>query len=254
MRGFYDSLVAKEASFIASIVHGRSKLRKSRERTARFGKTFEVDDWIVSVAYIQADIPIDLQVDSSEEVISDPFYSINPGQQLIGRDYDIYRLETRLLMSTSHMLQITRFSGAGKSDLLLHLCVWWKRSHFIKNGFYADFRGKEALSDVFTDIAAKYGVLSPAVNSTSSPDFTTKINPDHPSAPSIDLMQVAAEAMRSHVLLLVFDSLESMSQQSCASLSMFLRHLTSTPKPMRSFLILSSCHSVEEPLNLGSRK
>jgi hypothetical protein len=254
MRTFYHSLIANEASFVSSVLQARSKLRTNRERSARFGKTIEVDDWIVPVVYVRANIPIDLQTDNSERTFSEPDYSNDPDQQLIGRDYDIYRLETELLNLRSHILQITGFSGAGKSSLLQHLCVWWQRSCLIEDHFYADCRGNEAVSVILASIAAKYGGLLPAMDTISSPDYKAGSNPNHPSAPNIDVMQVAAEAMRNCNLLLVFDSLESMPQKSLEKLRMFLKHLTSKPKPMRSFLILSSCRSVEESLNLSKRK
>lgn len=60
-------------------------------------------------------------------------------KQLVGRDFDILRLEKRVLKS--HVLYASGLIGVGKTALLKHMATVWKSTGFVQVTAHVDLRG-----------------------------------------------------------------------------------------------------------------
>lgn len=149
LRQFYRELLTQGKSFATSAAAGRQALRSYPTRPARFGLERVLNDSFVVVAYEAGNASsifsprVDTWRNDSPHSIS--WIGINATnldeplrveQQLVGRDFDILRLEKRVLQS--HVLYVSGLIGVGKTALLKYIATVWKSTNFVQATVHVD--------------------------------------------------------------------------------------------------------------------
>ena len=147
---FYRALLVDGYSFPSAAAAGRAALRSSLARPARFGFQREVNDHFVAVAYGHGHDQFLSQVAPRER--KPPIFSLSslnpdsgrsddpsyaPEDSLLGRGFDLLRLERQL--SQSRIVYLHGLYGIGKTAFLKHAASIWKLSHFADAVVYLDF-------------------------------------------------------------------------------------------------------------------
>ncbi|KUL83255.1 hypothetical protein ZTR_10450 [Talaromyces verruculosus] len=133
---FYQSFLVERLTFSAASRKARQVLRTDMLRPARFGVQRELLDSFVPVTYGTGDscVLIDniLHKDLSQHVPSirslQPQISIDP-LKVIGRDFDILRLEKELCRNQN--IYLHGLAGVGKSSFLQYVSALWQCTHFV---------------------------------------------------------------------------------------------------------------------------
>lgn len=165
LRHFYRELLTRGKSFATSAAAGRQALRSYPTRPARFGLERFLNDSFVVVAYEAANVSslfspkVDTWRDDSPHSIS--WININATnldeplrveQQLVGRDFDILRLEKRVLQS--HVLYVSGLIGVGKTALLKYIATVWKSTNFVQATVHVDLgkQNTQSADDLLEDM------------------------------------------------------------------------------------------------------
>ncbi|CVL11809.1 hypothetical protein FPRO06_13104 [Fusarium proliferatum] len=148
---FYNDLLCSGKSFAASAAAGREALRLNPIRPARYGLDRRLSDSFVAVAYEEGNNSSSFSdnfggsfnhhwalgsktlVEGSESAIRQSNSHLNPTsdeQELIGRDFEILRLEKILMRS--HVLFMSGVLGVGKTALLRHAARVWKSTQLVQ--------------------------------------------------------------------------------------------------------------------------
>lgn len=128
---FYRNFLVHRLNFSSAASKARRVLLKNPLRQARLGMELEVKDWFVSVVYISGE---DMQIDGpqasapTETSASDVILSLgaDSDSSVIGRDYDILRLER--VLADSDVVFLHGAPGVGKSVMMRHAVETWRKT------------------------------------------------------------------------------------------------------------------------------
>jgi predicted ATPase len=99
-----------------------------------------------------------------------PKFDISNDRKIIGRDFDILRVEMALLkrpdetqVNTMQALYLYGMSGVGKAAFLKYLCALWKNTSFVDAAIYIDFetRHLQSVDDFVLEIIAQLPPAKP---------------------------------------------------------------------------------------------
>jgi len=184
---FYWNFMVKHLNFSAAASSARDELRKSATRYARFNLKRPLLDWFVPVVYTSGP-PLVLASDVSSTGTCEnamPKSDIFSDHELIGRDFDILRVEKALLkrpeetqVDTMQALYLYGIPGVGKSAFLKYLSALWKNTSFIDAAIYIDFESRhlQSVDDFVSEIIAQLPP-APNLNSDSHPQVSLEKMP-----------------------------------------------------------------------------
>lgn len=152
---FYHGLLVDGSSFAASAAIARRTLRLKSKRPARFGLHRDLSDSFVPVVYGSAGESIFIAADHGEQrhVAKSPSPSIAehdndilpPVSRVLGRDFDVLRLEKVLLQSG--LVCVHGLAGVGKSAFLRYAASTWKKTAFVDAVITVDFAERAIMSE-----------------------------------------------------------------------------------------------------------
>ena len=129
---FYSNFFVQRLSFSSAASKARRVLLENPLRQGRLGMKLEVKDWFVSVVYIVGE---DMQVDGpqasigTEDSVPGAILGLEPANSddgVIGRDYDILRLER--MLADSDVVFLYGDAGVGKSVMMRHAVETWRKT------------------------------------------------------------------------------------------------------------------------------
>ncbi len=150
---FYWNFFSRRLTFSSAASKARGVLMEYPQRQARLGMKLEVKDWFISVIYIAGQ---EMQIDGSmaSEAIGKHelggtlgFEWANSDESVIGRDYDILRLERKL--ADSDVVFLHGAPGVGKSAMMRHAIKTWRQTDGYDSAIFVDLL-KEPIS--FADV------------------------------------------------------------------------------------------------------
>jgi CHAT domain/NACHT domain len=223
-RVLYDDLISGKPLSTA-ITHARKVLFRDKSRSAFFGASIELEDWLLPIVYSSSNfvfntypttIPktvgsaeiaeaLDVAVqnassrsrpDSPSNRFHQKYRPFLDSRTLLGRDFEILQMQ-QLLLEERNALLLRGLGGIGKSFLLQHLCLWWTRVGFCDDSLYYEFSSKIwSLEQLVADMGSHMFV--------KDLEFQTK-----PVQEQIKLIHQVCHDIR---LLIVLDNLEAISQ------------------------------------------
>ncbi|KAH7140266.1 hypothetical protein B0J13DRAFT_637726 [Dactylonectria estremocensis] len=172
---FYKQLLFEGDSFSASAAGGRRALRENPMRPTRYGSQSHLNDYFVVVAYdrehalppfsrkfdwIQRSVSgLDSKLVENHDRATSNCSSVSntsPStlldwasgthcqpqlplveESLTGRDFELLRLEKRILQS--RILYVSGMAGVGKTAFLKHVAFIWRSTHFVQAVAHIDF-------------------------------------------------------------------------------------------------------------------
>ena len=215
--------------FSLAVHKSRQALARHPARSARFGKSVNLNDFLVPVLYYSgSDTSLNLtnteqyprsgMGDAEPEHCPPSFEQTNkvthpersrrwrnaacPPMDFISRDMDILNIERKILLGgkSSRMLMLHGPAGSGKTTLLWYLAEWWKVTKFVDSSSYIDFDADYTQTNPQTIdyiLAKLYADITP----------TAPTSLDH-TEPQIPPLQQALTTIRNRKHLIVFDHLE----------------------------------------------
>lgn len=158
---FYRHLFLQRLTFSSAASKARHVLRENPLRQARLGMRLEVKDWFISVVYIAGK---EIQVDGPQASLA-PLKSgfgaalgltpADPADHVIGREYDILRLERMLADSDVVFLHGSR--GVGKSVMMRHAVETWRKTDGYDLVVYVDLLIDPRIADIEKQIEDQIG-------------------------------------------------------------------------------------------------
>lgn len=152
---FYQGLLLDGMDFPTAASNARDMLRQQSDREGRFNLKRPLLDWFIPVSYcygpleeplfeIQTHYTAPIKSPTSQTATDD---STPIQANLVGRDFDILRLEKRLLgqsfeygkTSAMKVLYLYGVPGVGKSAFLKNLGSVWRSTSFVDVVIYIDF-------------------------------------------------------------------------------------------------------------------
>jgi hypothetical protein len=153
-----------------AIAHARKELFREKSRSAFFGASLELEDWLLPIFYSNSDFKLDIlppgdveavvstKVTNALEALDVPvpvissssgpdgdsgkvhqkYRSILDTHSLLGRSFEILQMQ-QLLLEERNALLLRGLGGIGKSFLLQHLCYWWTRIGFCDDALYIEY-------------------------------------------------------------------------------------------------------------------
>ncbi|SCO76812.1 uncharacterized protein FRV6_01024 [Fusarium oxysporum] len=145
MSTFYSMLLRGKSSFLEATFAGRQTLASRPMRSTRYGVEVEVNDFIVPVYYSSKGHSSTTKVayTPQEHIDCNTPESTFDMHRLVGRESDIFLVETYLLLRTNIAL-VHGSPGIGKSSFLRHLCLWWEETGLVKDSIFYDMFTNEA--------------------------------------------------------------------------------------------------------------
>lgn len=174
LTSFYRHFITEGQNFSAAASLARHAIRRDPDRCARFNLRLRIVDWFVPVVYCYGSpMRITVQKDgckfsttASRGII--PPINTNPFKYLcvIGRDFDILRLEKRLLAKSTNVpaVWLCGHPGVGKSTLLQHISSLWTSTSFLEAILYIDFAAHPMrnMDDFITELLVQLPTPTPA--------------------------------------------------------------------------------------------
>src|SRR5262249_9673765 len=108
---------------------------------AAFNETIALEDWLLPVAYQNREPRLPFRDFTPEEAARSYAEEAErspepvPEYGFFGRDLDVLRIETALLMRRNLVL-VQGMGGSGKTTLLKHLAHWWELTGLTERSFY----------------------------------------------------------------------------------------------------------------------
>ncbi|KFY23527.1 hypothetical protein V493_05810 [Pseudogymnoascus sp. VKM F-4281 (FW-2241)] len=168
---FYHTLLVSGASFSEAAAMGRRMLRMNPMRSARYNRQQRRQDSFVAVTYgpgfdsvtLLAQSPYSWQRSFMHHQTPLPAISSGPlptlaTEELYGRDFDLLRLERRLLETES--VYLYGWAGVGKSVFLRRAISLWKSTNFVDAVVAIDFSKDLFLSSEDVSLAMLRQLLS----------------------------------------------------------------------------------------------
>ncbi|KAH7390364.1 hypothetical protein BKA64DRAFT_679066 [Cadophora sp. MPI-SDFR-AT-0126] len=138
LESFYHDLLVNGSSFSGAAAAGRKALRSDPARPARYGLQRDLKDSFVAVAYglgsdavITEAVADDLRpgrVSRYRREEMDNYFPSPATPRLLGRDFDLLRLEKRL--SRVSIIHLYGTAGVGKTSFLDYAASVWKSTNF----------------------------------------------------------------------------------------------------------------------------
>jgi hypothetical protein len=135
---FYDRLLLARLTFASAVRAARHALRSLPTRHARFGARKELVDWFIPVLYScgaesalkihDRERPLFITDDTTRAIVGQDVVMISRGPELLGRDYDILRLENIVLQGGP--VYIHGAAGVGKTAFLGYVSSIWEKTSF----------------------------------------------------------------------------------------------------------------------------
>jgi tetratricopeptide (TPR) repeat protein len=209
----------------SAVLAGRRELAADKTRRAAFNETIELEDWLLPVVYQNREPRLVFREFTPQEAAR--WYaeaaerSPEPVTEygFFGRDLDVLRIETALLMRRN-LLLVQGMGGSGKSTLFRHLAHWWELTGFTERTFYFGWDERAwTRAQIMRELASK---VLPA-------DIVRAFDTMAEAAQQ----QAVAAALRSKRQLLILDNLESVTAAPLA-----IPHSLNTTQrdELRSFL------------------
>lgn len=198
----YGDLFAGQA-LGSAVLAARGNLAADKKRRAAFNETIELEDWLLPVLYQNREPQLTFREFSAEEAAA--WYRDAAEQTpepeteygFFGRDLDVLRIETALLMKRN-LLLVQGMGGSGKSTLFKHLAHWWELTGLIQRTFYFGWDKRAwTRAQILRELAPK---VLPA---DAGRVFDTMSEATQ--------QQAVAAALRSNRHLLILDNLESLT-------------------------------------------
>ena len=184
---------------------GRRELFNQKARSAYFGMSIDLEDWLLPVVYGAQKVDLKLRkFEAAEEEVyleltGSQYRFTQPEYRFVGRDVDILRLERGLLAHNVLLLQ--GMGGTGKTTLLGYLRDWWQRTNFAEQVFYFGYDAKAwTLEQMVFEMGQKLYGRFETFSSLSAEAKTQKV--------------VGSLKASRHILIL--DNLESVTGQALA--------------------------------------
>ena len=164
---FYWNFFLRRLNFSFAASKARGVLMKNPQRQARLGMKLDVKDWFISIVYIAGQ---EMQIDGP--IASVAMYKYELGDTLdskwahtdegvIGRDYDVLRLERMLADSDVVFLQGS--PGVGKSAMMRHAIESWRKTNAYDSAVFVDLlRDPITFADVEEQIVNQTSNISEA--------------------------------------------------------------------------------------------
>jgi hypothetical protein len=193
LTSFYQGLLLDRMDFPTAASNARDMLRQQSDREARFNLKRTLLDWFIPVSYCYGPLEERLFEAQSHYIapINSPTSQTLPMDDstpihanFVGRDFDILRLEKRLLgqpfengeTSAMKALYLYGVPGVGKSAFLKNLGSLWRSTSFVDAVIYIDFtvtsiRSREAL---LTELLAQLPHDKSTVSDAPADTVTTK--------------------------------------------------------------------------------
>jgi hypothetical protein len=165
LRCFYHSLFLQGYGFSQAARQAREVLRSDPERQARLGLKRPVNDYFVPVVYsLGQDVKFMTRKRSNiGRRLSAIDFSTQTGKvatktdlPLVGRDFDLLRLEKHLLQRG--IVHLTGRAGVGKTALLRYARDIWLQTSFVDIVLFIDFSKAKESSDVVKSLVSQIPV------------------------------------------------------------------------------------------------
>ena len=139
---FYWNFFLRRLTFSFAASRARGVLMENPQRQARLGMKLDVKDWFISIVYIAGQ---EMQIDGPIASVAMDKYELgdtldskraHTDESVIGRDYDILRLERMLADSDVVFLQGS--PGVGKSAMMRHAIATWRKTDAYDSAIFVD--------------------------------------------------------------------------------------------------------------------
>ncbi|KAK5734640.1 hypothetical protein LTR17_008717 [Elasticomyces elasticus] len=126
---FYESYLCQNGNFTTSFGLARLALGRCNIRRTNYDSEVTLHDCVVPRLYV-SNIPGNRMLLS--RVAKVDTFEASEGEATLGRDTDIFRLETFLLLQETRNLALLKGPpGVGKTALLRHLAHWWEDTNLV---------------------------------------------------------------------------------------------------------------------------
>jgi hypothetical protein len=180
LEAFYHALLVRGGSFSEAAAAGRSILRMNPMRPARYNRQQRRQDSFVAITYgpgldcVLAQSTYSWQRPFMDHTIllpaicsAAPLTPVTEG--LHGRDFDLLKLEKRLLQT--HCVYMHGLAGVGKSVFLNRAVSLWKSTHFVDAVVAIDFSKDVILSGEDVSLA----MLRQLLSQVSVPQYQSRL-------------------------------------------------------------------------------
>lgn len=132
-----------------AVTKARKKLFQDRNRSAAFGMTVSMGDWVLPVMYSEKEVHFKLKKQHAEEwreavKAEKAARWEEPKHGFCGRDLDIISVERFFVLPPKRHLLMRGLRGVGITSFLQHLAYWWEKTSFTTNSIYIN--AKEQLN------------------------------------------------------------------------------------------------------------
>ena len=162
LRGLYHSLFLEECTLAHAARNAREILRKNPERNARFSLKRSVCDYFIPVLYtLGQDVKF---VSRQKQSILGTFSLFNFAmrwgkfkrddvERLVGRDFDVLRLEKHLI--AYDRVHLVGRAGVGKTAMLHYVSKIWRQTSFVDAVAIIDISKTKTLSDLINSFISQ---------------------------------------------------------------------------------------------------
>ncbi|RSL43369.1 hypothetical protein CEP54_015117 [Fusarium duplospermum] len=133
----YRSLFHLRMSPVSAIYETRRYLHANKTRAAVLATNVQLEDYLIPVLYEQsAEHGTSHSTPMATDTLPNPLPSESqlphmvPRSEMIGRDFDLLRVETALTMQ-SHVIELTGTLACGKTHFIRHASTWWEHTGFV---------------------------------------------------------------------------------------------------------------------------
>ncbi|KAH0591658.1 hypothetical protein MHUMG1_10606 [Metarhizium humberi] len=268
-RAFYQSFLVRFGDIGVAAAQSRRALCIRKERLARFQMKIQLQDWIIPVVYLsKAALGSQAKDGSLRQVLQgsptlsppqSPILPASPSNALIGRDYDMFRLESYLAKHKA--VELCGNIGVGKSSLI---GTEWHSTTFAEVEFSWDLhRIIRNLCDNFSIFALREHLIEKMVN--RSQRLTRPVLPEQEfhrrirESARLELRQISGLFMSRRLLIkldhvddifMILEDDEDETRSFIALLQEFQNIAKGTPN--RFVLIVTSIPSNRTPCEIVS--
>lgn len=229
---FYRNLICGRLNFSQAASKARKVLRNFALRGMRFNIERPLLDWFVPVVYTNGQTQVVVSDDDFDDawlktqLVNEeplPKDDVKSDYELIGRDFDILRLEKKLLgkilNGDSHAVYVSGPPGVGKTAFLQHIGSLWMDTSFVDTAIYIDFQRVRSFSDFVIETLAQLPATSLQDTSSGSHFNLSKLPTDWLTMGDATsaLVVVALKLIAQRRVALILDSLHLVSFQHAAS-------------------------------------
>ncbi|RMJ10924.1 hypothetical protein CDV36_009431 [Fusarium kuroshium] len=137
LKCLYHSLFLLRMSPVSAIYETRRYLHANKTRAAVLATNVQLEDYLIPVLYEQSvepdpchSTPVAVAKLPNLPPSESRLRHIVPISDMIGRDFDLLRVETALTMQ-SHVIELTGTLACGKTHFIRQASIWWERTGFV---------------------------------------------------------------------------------------------------------------------------